>query len=815
MIVLSLAIAPSAVMALWETNGVPVCTLPGSQQSPVIVPDGAGGAILAWGDYRGGSSTPDIYAQRLDASGTPRWAANGIPICVMTGYQSGPRIISDGAGGAIITWSDGRAGGGWEADIYAQRVSAAGVVGWTTNGICISPNNGGFNPEMISDGAGGAIITWMTLSSAAGIVAQRVSGSGVLQWHLGYAVPLSNYGDASEAAIVADGAGGAIVAWQDQRWGPDYPCDIYAQRVDATGNCLWEYDGTAICTAPFDQYAPQVAPDGAGGVIIAWEDCRSEAAPELSDIFAQRVSASGVAQWVPDGVLISTQRARGAELVTDGAGGAILANGGYDGFVQRIGPSGNLLWGAGGLPLPLVGEGITSDDAGGAVVILETGGYEYRLSAQRLDPLGDVQWAGDGASLSSGFWIGDARVVGDGTHGALAAWTVYRNGSYDVYAQSVDSQGRIGFLAPDITSVQDIPGDQGGWVRISIDRSALDVATFDPPVATYNVWQRVDNLRPAAGTGPAPGTEPASSGRPPDAVPPIRPAAAAGLSGWPITDQGGRLLLRSEDLATATFPSGTWELLGSFAAAQFEQYIYRASTLADSSAAGTPYSVYVVSAHTTIPSVWFASEPDSGYSVDNIPPGQPGGLAGQPSSQPDGLRLSWHANSENDLAYYAVYRGESEDFEPEPANRVATPVLPEWFDGAWHPDSGFYYKVSAIDVHDNQSGFALLGPEQLSDAGTSTAPKACYLAQNAPNPFGPETRISFGLTSSGQVSLSIYDAAGRLIRTLIDEERPAGRYDTLWDGGDANDRPVPGGIYYCRLRAGSFASTRRMVFTSR
>jgi hypothetical protein len=808
-IVVSLAAVPSPALALWETDGVPVCTQPATQGAPAIVSDGAGGVIIAWEDYTEAYDTADIYAQRVDASGAPRWAANGIPICVMTGDQDRPRITSDGSGGAIIVWQDTRGGVGPYA--YAQRVSATGVVQWMANGVSVSGGLGHV-PQIVSDGTGGAIIAYS--SGGSGVYARRVDGSGVVQW---VALPLNAVVTfAGGPTIVSDGAGGAIVAWFADR-NQDSLDDIYAQRLSATGSRLWPTGGVAVCAAPFHQWDPEITTDGAGGAIIAWEDFRN--GQGYPTIFTQRVSSAGVATWTPDGVAVGSTDAESPELVSDGEGGTILT---YSGLVQRVGATGDLLWGEEGLPLAGPGTAaarITSDAAGGAVVLWETqtydqGGWHYWVFAQRVNALGAAQWGEDGVVLSSGpGYRRDVRVVNNGPHGVVAAWADFRSGTGDIYAQFVDAQGRTGFLAPHIASVRDVPGDQGGWVRVSIDRSALDVATYDPPVATYNVWQRVDNLRPAAGTRQAASAGLMSDGWSPDAAPPVEFAEAACLSGWPITEQSGCRFLRSEDLVTVMFPPGTWELLGSYAASQFEQYIYRASTLADSSAGGTPYSVYVVSAHTTIPSVWFASEPDSGYSVDNIPPGAPNGLAGQPSTQPDGLHLSWNVNPEHDLSYYAVYRGTSEDFEPELANRVATSEFPEWFDTAWLPGSDYYYKVSAIDVHDNQSGFALLGPDQLSDAGALRAPKACYLAQNTPNPFGPETKISFGLSSSGQVSLSIYDTAGRLVRSLIDEERPAGRYDTLWDGRDANARPVASGIYYCRLRAGSFASTRGMVFT--
>jgi hypothetical protein len=100
----------------------------GDQWVPTIVPDGAGGAIVTWYDVRSGNS--DIYAQRVSALGVVQWAANGVPLCTATGDQSYPQIISDGAGGAIITWMDDRSG---NSDIYALRIDANGSTGVTAS----------------------------------------------------------------------------------------------------------------------------------------------------------------------------------------------------------------------------------------------------------------------------------------------------------------------------------------------------------------------------------------------------------------------------------------------------------------------------------------------------------------------------------------------------------------------------------------------------------------------------------------------------------------------------------------------------------
>ncbi len=80
----------------------PICVDSSNQSYPVMTTDGDGGAILVWTDYRNGS-TSDIYAQRISAAGVPLWTPKGVPVCTAADYQTNPTVVSDGAGGAIIT----------------------------------------------------------------------------------------------------------------------------------------------------------------------------------------------------------------------------------------------------------------------------------------------------------------------------------------------------------------------------------------------------------------------------------------------------------------------------------------------------------------------------------------------------------------------------------------------------------------------------------------------------------------------------------------------------------------------------------------
>jgi hypothetical protein len=115
---------------LWPGPGVSVSRPGGMQQSVGLVADDALGAIAGWVEFSSGNG--DIYAQRVDLSGTPLWTQNGVAICTATGTQDEMQMGADGSGGAILVWRDNRSG---ESDIFAQRVSANGTVGTSQVGV--------------------------------------------------------------------------------------------------------------------------------------------------------------------------------------------------------------------------------------------------------------------------------------------------------------------------------------------------------------------------------------------------------------------------------------------------------------------------------------------------------------------------------------------------------------------------------------------------------------------------------------------------------------------------------------------------------
>src|SRR5262245_49121948 len=109
--------------AVWAFNGVPVVTEPGDQTPFKMIPDGTGGCLFAF-------AQGDIYGQRISSVGTrpSPWPAAGVVLCNAQGVQETPVLCPDGSGGAIVAWADLRDSATNDDDIYATRVDANGHV---------------------------------------------------------------------------------------------------------------------------------------------------------------------------------------------------------------------------------------------------------------------------------------------------------------------------------------------------------------------------------------------------------------------------------------------------------------------------------------------------------------------------------------------------------------------------------------------------------------------------------------------------------------------------------------------------------------
>jgi hypothetical protein len=105
-------------------------------------------------------------------------------------------------------------------------------------------------------------------------------------------------------------------------------------------------------------------------------------------------------------------------------------------------------------------------------------------------------------------------------------------------------------------------------------------------------------------------------------------------------------------------------------------------------------------------------------------------------------------------------------------------------------------------------------PPASSAAEGNGRPAVALLCQNTPNPFGGRggaTQIGFALPAEDRVTLQVVDAGGRLVRTLVAGQMPAGWHRITWDGCDADARAVGSGVYFYVLTAGGREQARRML----
>ncbi len=129
------------------------------------------------------------------------------------------------------------------------------------------------------------------------------------------------------------------------------------------------------------------------------------------------------------------------------------------------------------------------------------------------------------------------------------------------------------------------------------------------------------------------------------------------------------------------------------------------------------------------------------------------------------------------------------------------------------PDSGIY-TIIATDFEGDDLGeyflIILRSPTDADDNGVGL-PADYVLDQNHPNPFNPQTTISFRLLRSSDVSVDVYNVLGENIRTLVFGRKTAGRHSILWNGRDENGEEVPSGIYFYRLATDEFSDTKKML----
>ncbi|HVN48046.1 MAG TPA: FG-GAP-like repeat-containing protein [Bacteroidota bacterium] len=195
--------------------------------------------------------------------------------------------------------------------------------------------------------------------------------------------------------------------------------------------------------------------------------------------------------------------------------------------------------------------------------------------------------------------------------------------------------------------------------------------------------------------------------------------------------------------------------------------------------------------------------PDSGYSVDNLPPPAPQyGYVTYTLANARTIRWFAVPNIYNDLKGYNVYASTTPSYIPSTLTKIAFVTDTQYVDYYKQGDA-YYYKITAVDYSGNESpALSIQGP-----CGVVTdKPLIYHLEQNFPNPFNPSTKISFSLMKEGFTTLSVYNVLGQKVATLVEQVLQAGDQNATFDASR-----LPSGIYFYKLQSGSFTQIRKML----
>lgn len=484
--------SPSSAWSKDPTTNTPVNVVSGAVEltDRAVLADGSGGAFIVWADKRSGDF--DVFSQHLDRTGAATWPLNGVIVASVTKDQRFARAVGDGSGGIIVVWEDRRDGGS-KKDVYAQRLDANGSAKWAANGVVVKGDtNASSNPRIVGDTSGGAFTFW---NEGSDVYGQHIDSAGALKWASAGVAIASTTGTQSNPQVAADGAGGSFLVWEDTRNGTT---DLFAQHVQSDGTAVWSANGVTVVSANDTQDDAFLSLDGSGGLIVAWRENRNGATLG-KDVYVQRLNSAGSPVWASGGLpvvqLAGNQDPAGLIATADGS--YVVAwddsrSGTARSYVQKFDLSGAMSWTTDGVPattpttVTQTANALVPDTGGGAYVLFEDLRSGSRdIYSQHLERAGSPLWLATGLAVVTA--INDqngSAAISDGAGGFLAAWIDKRTDAEgDLYSQEVNVRGQLG--VPIRARLVVAAGSSGGPSVVLYDAEGKKVKSFSAYDATF------------------------------------------------------------------------------------------------------------------------------------------------------------------------------------------------------------------------------------------------------------------------------------------------------------------------------------------
>jgi len=757
------------------------------------VSDGENGAIGFW------TRDNQIFGQRIDADGQRRWGNNAIQLLDSDEWDGKPRFVTDHLGGFFMTWEKPGAAG---TLIYAQHFDGDGNPTWGSSGVQVQQwvisGTIQSEPQIVGDGEGGIVVTYINdPSNDAEIYAQRLSAGGSRLWSNSVVTDISATKTGLTMAA-GHNPGEVAVAWQQSTASNGW--DLLIQKLSGDGEPLWSEEDMDLAIRGGNQTKPKIACTGTGDVIAIWSDDYNG----YPQVYYQRKWFTGNNGWSSD----YGARWRGfydhqeKPLIASNAQGDVFmlcidqTESGGSRIAAQYFPSDQYnYWSPYGRTLHeddrrSMGEmAMVADNTGGFYAVWEEYVSSNFFSAHQISALGDFTWPEERPAFTVtefDYFNEPMALVGRTDGGFIAVWEGRSTTSSPHYiptTQLIDINGYMGDNSFPVSAADDRPNDQGGEVVLSWLASPLDQSQ-PAGIASYSLWIRQAERSNAMVAG----TLPAESS---------------------LNDADLSTLLQMATADVTSMRSIGWTFAGQIPAMFAAEYSALCPTFGDSTAHGIDYTDFKVVAHHQDNGVfWVSNNILTAYSADNLAPGAPLQLAAE--SNEGAVDLTWLASGhqDDDLALYRIYRGTESGFVLDEDSLLGTSESVAYQDIS--STGTVYYRVTAVDAHSNEGSAS---DEVMVTAATAVGdlPTVFVHRGNYPNPFNPMTSIAFDLPRPGHVRVQIFDASGRLVRTLADEVMPAGAQAIQWNGQNDGGQGVASGVYFSRVTSGDESANRRMT----
>ena len=259
---------------------------------------------LAW--YAPSATNYSLRLQHLDIAGGRLLGSNGVPASAVDSdsWVMDYDLTTDTNGNAVLFYSNTT-----DFVLRAQQFDPQGTPRWGASGVTLStPGAQAYAPSVLQSSNGDLVIAWEETQDTNGAATSylrvmRMQSTGELAWNTPCTVEPAPGNSFGLSQIAPGGDGSVFLVWVENA-GVDYPGDVYAQRIDMTGEAVWSQPLKVNGTNQLP-YAtqPVVVADGVGGICLAWSSL------EDADWFkgrVQHVDQDGLFLWAEDGVLVST-----------------------------------------------------------------------------------------------------------------------------------------------------------------------------------------------------------------------------------------------------------------------------------------------------------------------------------------------------------------------------------------------------------------------------------------------------------------------------------------------------------------------------